>query len=96
MNSRRNLHKAFKILEQNGYIAPRKAYWCCSSCGLADLPEGTEKYVFYHEQDFDRWKENGRMMLAWGGNGNEIKTILEQSGLNVNWDGTDQRRIEVF
>ncbi len=83
MKSRSALHHAFIELEGRGYVAPRKAWQCCQGCVLAALPEGTTKYVFYHQQDFDRWKKDGVMYLAWGGDADEIKAVLTRHGVDV-------------
>lgn len=91
--SRSKLHHAFIELEGKGYIAPRKAWWCCGGCGCAALPEGTEKYVFYHEQDLDNWKEMGRMYLAWGGDVAEIVEVLKRHGLAVSHKGEERIRV---
>jgi hypothetical protein len=90
-----NLDKAYKELREKGYICEHK-YWCCQSCACADLPEDCEKYVFYHEQDEDRYKETGSLMLAWGGDGEEIINALESNGIdNILWTGNKKRRIEI-
>jgi hypothetical protein len=89
--SRSKLHHAFVELEGKGYIAPRQAWQCCQGCGCAALPEGTTKYVFYHEQDFDHWKERGVMYIAWSGDAAEIVEVLRRHGCIVTHDNPEHR-----
>jgi hypothetical protein len=43
---------AFPTLRAEGYDCRRK-FMCCSSYAGAALPEGTERWVYWHEQDHD-------------------------------------------
>ena len=89
------LTKAFKELRKQGYFA-RQNFWCCQSCAWADMTdEQADKAVFYHAQDNDNLKENGSCHLAWSGDGKLIVDILEKNGIEVDWDGSDNKRIGI-
>lgn len=89
-----NLTKAFKELRKAGYFA-RQNFSCCQSCGWSEVPENTNKAVFYHAQDnYD--KNNGRpFYLSWSGNGYEICNILEKNGVTTDWNEKDSTRIKI-
>lgn len=87
--------KAFKALRKSGYFA-RQNFACCQSCGLAELPDGTANYVFYHSQDSDDLKESGTCHLAWGGDGAEIVKILNANGVKTEWNGSPDVRIKML
>jgi len=89
-----NLNKAFRELRKKGYAAKQR-FWCCSSCALAALPEGTEKFVFYHKQDAERLDRNRKCNLSWGGDGSEIVKVLNECGVSTDWNGTEQQRIKI-
>lgn len=90
-----NIKKSFVALRRKGYFA-RMNFWCCQSCAWADVPEGKgDKAVFYHEQDNARIDQDRGVYLAWAGNGAEIKQILEEHGLFVDWDGNEHQRLFV-
>ena len=92
--SRANLRKAFRALRKNGYFA-RMNFWCCQTCGWSEVPdEKSDKVVFFHNQDNDTLKYNGYTYLDWGGDGNELKTILEAHDIGVEWDGSNVTRIK--
>lgn len=89
------LSKAFKQLRKLGYFA-RQNFWCCQSCGWAAIPDGEcEKVVFYHSQDNEDKKEGKPFYLAWCGDGNEIVSVLQQNGIVVDWNGSENSRIRV-
>lgn len=91
------LTKAFRALRKVGYIA-RQNFWCCQSCALSALnalPDECVKYVFYHKQDADNLRDNGACYLAWGGDGEQIVSILKEAGIAVEWDGNSATRIKV-
>lgn len=86
------LTQAFIGLRNLGYFA-RQSFKCCMGCGCSALPEGTKKWVFYHNQDNDDRKEGKPFYLCWGGDGNEIVTVLRSHGFTVKWDGDPNVRI---
>ena len=91
--SQSNLTKAFKDLRKHGYFA-RQNFTCCQSCGWSEVPEDkADKAVFYHNQDHHSYKEGGDLYLAWSGDGNLICETLRMHGLQVEWEGTPDRRI---
>jgi len=86
---------AFKALRRKGYFC-RSNFTCCQSCGFAAVPEGRgDKVVFYHRQDVDDIEHEGGCFLAWAGNGHEIVAAMKATGLDVEWDGSEQKRIWV-
>jgi hypothetical protein len=91
---KQKINFAFRELRKAGYFA-KQNFWCCQSCGWYAVPENAKKVVFYHNQDLDRFKRTGELMLAWGGNGSEICRIFEHAGLVAEWDGTDDKRIAI-
>ncbi len=89
------LTKAFKELRRKGYFA-RQNFLCCQSCGWAEMTdEQAEKAVFYHQQDNDYLKETGSCHLAWSGDGQLIVDILVKNGIEVDWDGSNNKRIGI-
>lgn len=103
-----NLNIAFKELRKLGIVA-RQNFMCCQSCGWANIskdePKKTIGYAFYHAQDAERLKEDGKVNIAYD-TANEKKFTQEQigikvalalanNGLKVNWSGEKGMRIEV-
>ena len=90
------LNKGFKKLRKLGYVAFQD-FWCCSSCGWAALSdEQAKKAVFYHHQDKVSMLEKGEVYLSWSGHGNEIVKVFTDLGLEVDWDGSDRKRILIY
>jgi hypothetical protein len=94
---------AFEVLREHGYFA-QQDWWCCQSCGVTAVPDeacddGQWRYVFYHGQDTqniaDALREGRRPQcyLSWAGAGEEIAAEMRAAGLDVEWDGSDDRRI---
>ncbi len=90
----KKLTQVFRNLRKDGYFA-RWNWTCCQNCGVHALPEGCEEYVFFHCQDADMLREDGRVYLAWGGSGVHIRQRCEEAGLHVVWDGTAETRLLV-
>lgn len=89
------LTKAFKALRKAGYFA-KQNFWCCQTCGWADVPDGREdKVVFYHAQDNDDKVQGLPFHVAWSGDGHEICRIFNENGITTNWDGSENKRIEL-
>jgi hypothetical protein len=65
------------------------------SCGLAALSDDIKRYVFFHEQDADSLRQENACYLSWGGDPEHIIRRLQESGLTVNWDGSERVRILV-
>lgn len=89
------LVKVFNTLRKKGYFCAMN-HTCCNTCGWAEIPEGQEKVVFYHNQDAQRLKETGDVHLSWSGDGSEIVKAIEESGLKVEWDGSEGQKIKVL
>jgi hypothetical protein len=93
--NKKKLNQAFAALRKAGYTA-KQNFLCCQSCAWNALSnKEAEKAVFYHQQDADDLKETGIIHLAWSGNGKEIVKILKEHGLDVEWEGSDNKRIVV-
>jgi len=87
--------EAFRELRKLGYFA-RQNFLCCQSCAWYEVPkEKAEKVVFYHNQDNDRLKSEGKCHLAWAGDGNEIVSVLNKHGVKTEWDGSSNTRIVI-
>lgn len=104
------LDAAFKMLRKFG-VRCRKSFWCCQTCGCYAMEQVYEKakddkplgYCFYHRQDADGLRNDGRCHLAYGafGDGDTaaigrlIAHCLQESGVRVEWDGFASSRIAV-
>ncbi len=85
--------EAFKDLRKLGYFA-RQNFECCQTCGWSRVPENKQnRAVFYHNQDNNSLRTEGKCHLAWEGDGNEIVGVLNKHGIRTEWDGTDNKRI---
>jgi len=102
------LTDAFRALDAAGIVA-REDFTCCRSCGVndigAEVPDGSPAhgYVFYHEQDAGRAAVGGSLWLAFGmfdqqssaRAGEQIAAALRAEGLQVDWNGSPDQRIQV-
>jgi serine/threonine protein phosphatase PrpC len=98
---------AFSKLRAAGYFAEQNFY-CCQSCAWSAIPEdASNKVVFYHAQDDEyAWFNTNTMeesnillnklYLAWAGDCNEIRSILESEGLTVDHNGSEDKRIVIL
>lgn len=93
----RRLHNAFNQLRRSGYLARGGNWICCSTCGHHELGKQSTngKWVFWHAQSHDNLIEDAQVHLQWSGDGEEICTALRETGLSVEWNGTEQRAIGV-
>lgn len=96
---RKMLSRGFASARTRGYVA-RQNFSCCQGCANAELPEGTEDYVYYHRQDADSLHERearGRpqVWLSWGGDGEELRRCFMEAGLAVEWNGSSNQRLLV-
>lgn len=89
-----NLTKAFRELRKVGYFA-KQNFTCCQTCAWAEVPDGVEKVVFYHNQDNETKKQGEPFHLAWSGDGREIQRILKKNGVKTKWSGSEDKRILV-
>lgn len=64
-------------------------------------------YCYYHGQDLERVIETGKLPIGFDGEkpkndkeaiaiGNKVVAALKEAGLNVKWDGTASKRIELY
>lgn len=94
------LTAAFRELRKRGFFA-RRNFWCCQSCGWSAVPATNRLghpfagVVFYHAQDAEQLEKSGECYLAWSGDGHQIVRILNQFGINTEWDGEKATRILV-
>jgi hypothetical protein len=92
---RPHIIKAFERLREDGYFA-EPDWRCCQTCGVAAVPdEKWDRYVFFHDQDADYLRQKNACYLNWGGDPEHIIRRLQESGLTVDWDGSEQVRILV-
>lgn len=90
--TRERIKRAFRALRGKGYFA-RIGWQCCTSCGVAALPEGTERYAFCHRQDDEGINSDAGAYVAWGGDPLEIIHALSSEGLETEHDGTPTMKI---
>ena len=91
-----SLRTAFNALRKNGYVAEQN-FTCCQTCGWAELTdEQAKKAVFYHRQDNADKVKKLPFHLSWAGNGVEICKILTDNNVQVEWCGSDSKRIKVI
>jgi hypothetical protein len=94
------LTAAFRDLDVAG-ITAREHFSCCQRCGVDEINEqGVDRgYVFYHFQDVrSAAAECGGVCLSYTPEqkiGEEIAATLRRHGLEVDWDGSTETRIEV-
>lgn len=105
------LDLVFEQLEAEGIVA-RQNFTCCQTCGHSEIWEEIEQarqerpvtgYVFYHQQDTERARDEGMLYLAYGACESEdeasIKVarrateLFQNSGFKVDWNGTLDKRI---
>jgi hypothetical protein len=98
MVTKQQINKVFRELRKFGYFA-KQNWWCCQSCGWADISDEEQKVVFYHDQDADAIENMvlvRPLYLAWRGNGEEICDIIRSCGLSISWDGSEDKRIAIL
>lgn len=105
------LDLVFEQLEGEGIVA-RQNFTCCQTCGHSEIWEEIEQarqeravtgYVFYHQQDTERARDERMLYLAYGACDSEdeasIKVarrateLFQNSGFKVDWNGTLDKRI---
>ena len=69
-----HLNAAFRDLRKQGFLA-KQDFTCCQSCGVSDLMDEAEFLaqtgrdvkggIFYHMQDTDNLREDGRCHIAY-------------------------------
>lgn len=92
----KRIDHAFLALQGVGYFAEAQ-FWCCGTCGRAAIPEeSADKFVFYHEADYEMLMEHGECYIAWAGDGVDICRKLTEAGLAVDWDQDPDTRILVY
>lgn len=104
MNDKKVFNKMFRDFRKAGFVA-RQNYWCCQSCGWAgiesdyNITDDDSNVVFYHQQDYEAFKDGNLesiLYLAWQGDGNKLKEIIESHGFNVTWNGMKHGRIGIL
>jgi hypothetical protein len=80
---RTQLTAGFKAVRAAGYFG-RQSWKCCQSCGCAAMPEGTERYAFYHAQDRKQLVEAEEVKYR----GNKPRfTPPNEIGVYLSWGG---------
>lgn len=102
------LTDAFRALDVAGIVA-REDFTCCQGCGASEIgdealdPAAVRGYAFYHGQDAERAAAGGGLWMSYGSFGQpttvdlgeEVVAALRAEGLQVDWDGSPERRIQV-
>lgn len=102
LTTKAKVRAGFAALRKAGYAA-RMNFSCCNTCGSYDLSETVRNrklkgYVFWHRQSDTAWRGDELregLWLGWNGDAADIVRILRESGLVVEHDSTDGRKIEV-
>lgn len=101
ISDKKVFNQMFKVLRSKGFKA-RQNFQCCQSCGWAEMESIAPNYqniVFYHNQDNDCFDEDGdlkrTLFLSWSGDGQQIKQTAEDFGFEVQWDGSEEKRIGI-
>ncbi|KAH8704107.1 hypothetical protein BGW36DRAFT_370602 [Talaromyces proteolyticus] len=105
------LIEAYKTLEKEGIVARANFTCCgtCGNAEIGGEAEnGQVGYCYFHEQDTDRCIEWGGLCLRYGvigddyndkekrmAMGNRVAKVLEDSGLEVEWDRNPERVIDL-
>jgi len=104
------LTKGFCAVRKLGIVA-KQNFLCCNGCGLNELSNrhkagkfpGKRGYIFYHNQNYDRMKETGKVCIYFGTFDEsdsvpmamEVKAAFESVGLSVDWNGTEIEAMKV-
>jgi hypothetical protein len=102
------LSDAFRALDASGIVA-REEFTCCQSCGTTEIGgevadiESCRGYVFYHSQDAEHAAAGDDLWLSYGlfdrettpEIGEEVAAALRAEGLEVDWDGSPDKRLRV-
>jgi hypothetical protein len=100
---REKLAIGFAKLNKQGIFAAQN-WMCCCTCGRyaikTEMGLGDDAtYVYYHDQreaelrDLEERGEPCEVRLDWNGDGEQICKILRESGLGVDWDGSNWIRV---
>lgn len=104
------LDRAFTRLEALGWSTGTPntlEYSCCTTCASGCFNQLDDKVVFYHIQDRNGYREakknkviNPSIMLGHDATTlqiyYELIETLELFGVEVNWDGSHQHKLEVW
>lgn len=112
------LDSALDQLEESGILA-RENFWCCQTCAYTamheevlesiDAGEDVRGFVLFHSQDTERVVETGRLLLRYGGLGenlridqsvskvvgDEIVAVLRAADFEPEWSGLTTDLIEL-
>jgi hypothetical protein len=91
------LSDTFMELRSYGLFA-RRRWTCCNSCGIAELPDNCNGFVFMHEQAEADFKRTGIAYLNYGetrDTADSIIAALEHNGLVAKWSGKLSQKIKV-
>jgi len=96
---RNKIEKAFENLRKKGYSAKMDCGDCLTG-GREEIlelckKEGTQKAIFFHDQDAWDIKDWFLCNMAWIGDANEIIDCFKEQGLETEWEGSELYRIIV-
>lgn len=114
MEMRQQVLEVFKRLRKQGLVA-RANHWCCQTCGGYSIGQHIDKnpgkfkgYVFWHNQDEARLREDDDLFLAWGSSKDDasdqeaetigkliVEELSKEQGLFIIWNGSRSDRIRV-
>jgi hypothetical protein len=104
--TRRRLRKSFEELRKDGILA-EEAFSCCTTCATSELGQMINEKkalggVYWNCQDEESFRQSGEVMIGFvdgSASGIEIakRAVMEfeRQGLNVRWDGSERRKIEI-
>jgi hypothetical protein len=101
---REKVLRAFKSLRKEN-IRARANFWCCMGCATAALDiKGKKGGVYWHNQDEERFREDGYLHIGFCTEdgktcqalGQSLVDALKAQGADVEWDGTSDTRVCVY
>ena len=103
VNFPEKFYQAFDELNDLNIVAGRMP--CCQSCGHGEMKEIIENnyidsgsYIFFHDQDYERYLTTGELYLAYNLTEETKKTVMQVLigyDLKPEWNWSDKQRIKI-
>lgn len=104
--TRKKLRRSFEELRKDGILA-EEAFSCCTTCATSEIAQMINEKkalggVYWNCQDEESFRQSGEVMIGFvDGSASAIEVAkravmeFERQGLNVRWDGSAKRKIEI-